>query len=198
MKSLLSSSFLTLSLLLLAASGLPEQVNAHGEAGLTLSATSTTEGGAPNIVDVDYSDLAIEAGLMGRFDFNLFADPERTKPVNFTDMWIRIREDDGSRVGKLLFAGPVAKQEFGGNGFSFRFPQGGKYTLSIRYNDASKDQFGETVAEAEFPLDVLRSREEDTFKFTSYEYLVGIGTGLFLAIIGLLPLLMRRKKSAEA
>ena len=195
MKSHLQTSFLALALLFAVVLSSPDQASAHGEVGLTLSATSTTEGGAPNIVDVDYSDLVIEAGLMGRFDFNLFADPERTKPVNFTDMWIRIRQDDGSRVGKLLFAGPVAKQEFGGNGFSFRFPEGGKYTLSIRYNDASKDRFGETVAEAEFPLDVLRSQDEDKFKFTSNEYLVGIGTGAFLVIIGLLPLFMRRKNT---
>lgn len=175
--------------------GSPDKTLAHGEAGLTLSATSTTEGGAPHIIDVDYADVVIEAGRIGRFGFNLFADPERTKPVNFTDMWIRIRQDDGSRVGTLLFAGPVAKQEFGGDGFSFRFPEGGKYTLSIRYNDASKDTFGETVAEAEFPLDVLRSQDENKFSFTSNEYLVGIGTGAFLVIIGLLPILMRRKNT---
>lgn len=170
----------------------PKETLAHGEAGLTLSATSTTEGGAPHIIDVDYSDLIIEAEQIGRFDFNLFADPERTKPVNFTDMWVRITREDGSRVGKTVFAGGVAKQTFGGNGFSFVFPKGGKYTLSIRYNDASKDTFGETVAEAEFPLEVLRSEEEDKFKF-SMEFWAGLIGGLLVALLGMFPLLQGRK-----
>ncbi len=167
----------------------PESVFAHGEAGMTFTST-TTEG---RIVDVDYGDTYIEADRIGRFDFGLFEDGARQKQVNFTDMWVRIRHDDGSRVGKLLFAGPVAKQEFGGNGFSFVFPEGGAYTLSVRYNDADKDKFGETVAEAEFELDVLRNPDDDKFGF-GMEFWVGLIGGLFMAVVGLLPILMRQKK----
>lgn len=192
MKRSAQTLFLALALFFASTLGLVEQARAHGGEGLTLSATSTGEGMASNIVDVDYSDAAIQAGVIGRFDFKLYSDSERTKPVNFTNMWIRIREDDGSRVGKLLFAGAVAKQEFGGNGFSFRFPNGGKYTLSVRYNDESKGRLGETVAEAEFSLDVLRSEDEDTFSFSSMEFWVGLIGGFCVAALGILLVIMRK------
>lgn len=186
-------SLLVLAFVLFVASG-PDQAWAHGEAGLTLSATSTTEEKPAYIVDVDYAEAAIVAGSFGRFDFNLFTDATRQKPVEFTDLWVRIEQKDGDKRGRTLYAGSVAKAQFGGTGFSFVFPEGGTYTLSVRYNDASKDKWSETVAEAEFPLDVLRSYDEDTFKFGSMEFWVGLTGGLFVALLGLLPFLMRRKK----
>ena len=167
----------------------PSLTYAHGEAGLTFTAT-TTEG---RIVDVDYSDAYIEADRIGRFDFNLFADDKRNNEANFTDMWVRIVKKDVSMVGKTLYAGGVAKQDFGGNGFSFVFPEGGTYTLSVRYNDTSKEKFGDDVGEAEFELNVLRSSDENKFNF-GMEFWVGLVGGLFVAVVGLLPILMRQKK----
>ncbi len=172
----------------------PMAASAHGE-GLTLSATSTTEGGPPYIVDIDYADLWIEAERIGRFNFNLFADSEATEPVDFTDMWVRIVREDGSKNGKLLYAGAVANQAYGRDGFSFVFPEGGTYTLSVRYSKAGEDGFGDTIAEVEFPLDVLRSAGENEFKFDSMEFWVGLIGGLFIALLGVLPLLLGRKKS---
>lgn len=165
-------------------------VYAHGGEGLTF--TSTTTGG--RIVDVDYAESSIEAGAIGRFDFGLFADETRQKQVTFTDVWVRIIQKDGSEAGKTLFAGSVAKQEFGGNGFSYVFPEGGTYTLSLRYNDARKGDFGETVGEAEFELNVLQSSDENTFTF-GMEFWVGLLVGLFGAAILTLPLLLRGKKA---
>ncbi len=165
---------------------------AHAHGGLGLNFTSTTTEGY--IVDVDYSDLYMEAGTIGRFDFGLFADETRQKQITFTDIWVRITEKDGSRVGNTLFAGAVAKQEFGGNGFSYMFPKGGTYTLDLRYNDASKGDFGETVGEAEFELNVLRSSDESTFKFRM-EFWVGLLAGLLGATISILPLILRNKKA---
>ncbi len=173
--------------------GLATDVYAHGEAGLTFSATSTTEDGSPYQVDVDYADAAIVADSFGRFDFNLFVDATRQKPVPYTDLWVRIEQKGGDKRGKTLYAGSVAKAQFGGTGFGFVFPEGGKYTLSVRYNDTSKDEWGDTVAEAEFELDVFRSSDENEFNF-GMEFWVGIFTGLFGAIVMLLPLLMRQKK----
>lgn len=167
----------------------PESTLAHGEAGLIFTST-TTEG---YIVDIDYADAYIEADRIGRFDFGLFEDGSRQEQVKFTDMWIRIVKKDGSRAGKTLFAGPVAKQEFGGNGFSFVFPKGGTYELNVRYNDASKGDFGDTVGEAKFDLNVLRNPNEDKFNFGK-EFWVGLIGGLFIAVVGLLPILMRQKK----
>ncbi len=172
----------------------PKETLAHGEGGLSLSATSTTKGGLAHIVDVDYGDIVIEADRIGRFNFSLFADTERTKPVDFTDMWVLIERDDGDKVGKTVFAGGIAKQAFGGNGFSFVFPESGKYTLNIRYNNATDDIFGTTVAEAEFTLEVLRSEEENKFKF-SLEFWSGLVGGLLITLLGMSPFILGRKKS---
>ncbi len=189
------TSALLLSVFVLTVVGLVPvaQVSAHGE-GMTFSATSTTEGGTPYIVDVDYADTAIVADTFGRFDFNLFSDAERTKPVPYTDLWVRIEQKNGESRGRTLYAGSVAKVQFGGTGFGMILPEGGQYTMSVRYNDASKDKWGETVAEAEFPLTVLRSPDEDTFNF-GMEFWVGLVAGLFVAMIGLLPFILKTKQT---
>jgi hypothetical protein len=170
--------------------GLPTDAHAHGEAGITFTST-TTEG---YIVDVDYADVYIQADSMGRFVFNLFADGSRKKEVNFTDMWVRIEKKDGEKSSKTVFAGPIAKQEFGGNGFSYIFAEGGTYTLSVRFNDASSETFGKTAGEGEFELTVLRNPDKDKFSF-GMEFWVGLVGGLFLALLGLLPLLLGKKTS---
>ena len=167
-----------------------ETVHAHGGEELTFTST-TTEG---RIVDVDYAESSIEAGSTGRFDFGLFTDETRQRPAAFSDVWVRIVQKDGSKAGKMLFAGPIAKQEFGGNGFSYVFPEGGTYTLGVRYNDASKGDFGETVGEAEFELNVLRSPDEDTFAFGT-EFWLGLLVGLLGGAVAITPYLLRGKKS---
>lgn len=167
----------------------PETARAHGGPGLNFTST-TTQG---YIVDVDYSDTSIEAGRIGRFDFRLFSDRTWETAIKYTDIWVRIVEKDGSKAGKTLFAGPISEQEFGGDGFSYVFPEGGTYTLHLRYNDARKGDFGETVGEAEFELNVLRSSDENSFTF-GIEFWIGLLAGLFGAAIAILPLLVRGKK----
>lgn len=170
----------------------PAVTYAHGGASLTFS-TTTTEG---YIADVDVPDGYLQAKSFTRINFALFKDAERTKSANYTDIWVRvIKKENGQngQKGQTLFAGPIANMEVGSQGFAFDFPEGGDYTLSIRYNDATKNEYGgETVAEAEFPLTVLRSTDENTFSFGT-EFWVGLGAGLFLALIAILPFLMRKK-----
>lgn len=181
---------IVITILFFATFSKPDIALAHGE-GMTLSATSTTEGGKPYVVDVDYADTAIVADTFGRFDFNLFADAERTKAVPFTDLWVRVEQKSGDKRGKTLYAGSVAKAQFGGTGFGIILPEGGEYTLSVRYNDASKGDWGDTVAEAEFALNVLRGDDENKFNF-GIQFWVGVIAGLFVAVIGLLPLFLRK------
>lgn len=181
--------FFALACIVVVAS-LPTDARAHGEAGITFTST-TTEG---YIVDVDYADVYIQADSMGRFVFNLFADGSRQKEVNFTDMWVRIEKKDGEKSSTTVFAGPIAKQEFGGNGFSYLFTDGGTYTLSVRFNDANKGTFGEAAGEGEFVLDVLRNPDDDKFRFGT-EFWVGLIGGLFAALLGFLPLLLGKRTS---
>lgn len=187
------SVLIVIAILLLVSFAEPDIALAHGE-GMTLSATSTTKDGKPHIVDVDYADTAIVADTFGRFDFNLFTDAERTKAVPFTDLWVRIEQKNGDKRGKTLYAGSVAKAQFGGTGFGIILPKGGEYTLSVRYNDTGKNDLGDTVAEAEFTLNVLRAYDENKFNF-GMEFWVGLVAGLFAAVIAFLPLLFRSKKS---
>jgi hypothetical protein len=171
---------------------LPNSIQAHG-AGMTFSAT-TTEG---YIIDVDYSDLSIVADNIGRFDFNLFLDANRTKPVPFTDLWVRIEQKNEGKRDRTLYAGSVAKMQFGGTGFSLVFPTEGKYTLSVRYNDSTIGNLGDTVAEDEFELDVVRPYDKPVFAYTSREFLGGLGGGALVSItVAGAYLFWRRKKNA--
>ncbi|MHB1086569.1 MAG: hypothetical protein ACYCZ0_02365 [Minisyncoccota bacterium] len=177
--------FLALALLLV-----PNAAFAHGGAALTFTST-TTEG---YIVDVDIEDGYLESGVFTRIDFGLFADVARTKSVDFTDMWVRIVDEDSTPKGTTLFAGPIAKPDVGGNGFAFRFPKAGVYTLSVRYNDANQGAYGETVADAEFALNVSRSADENTFGF-GVEFWVGLLAGLFGTVIAVLPFVLQSKRN---
>lgn len=168
----------------------PSVTYAHGGASLTFTAT-TTEG---YIVDIDVPDGYLQAKSFTRIDFALFKDAARTKSINYTDMWVRITKKEDGKKGPTLFAGPIAKTEFGGQGFAYNFPGGGEYTLSIRYNDASIDKWGKTVAEAEIPFTVLRSTDENKFKFNT-EFWIGIVAGALTTLIGLFPVLLMRKKA---
>lgn len=189
----MKNTFLALILFVGFVSAVPHAAHAHGEAGLTFSATSTLEDGRPYQVDVDYAEAAIVADSFGRFDFNLFEDAAREKGVEYTDLWVRIAEaDSDGKRSKTLYAGSVAKAQFGRTGFSFLFPKGGRYVMSVRYNDANKGEYGDSVAEAEFPLDVLRGYDENKFNF-GMEFGIGTILGLFISLIGLLPFLLKRK-----
>jgi len=174
----------------------PSTAQAHG-AGMTFSATSTSENGKTYIVDVDYSNLGIVADSIGRFDFNLFLDAERTKPVPFTDLWVRIEQMNEGKRGRTLYAGSVAKMQFGGTGFSLVFPTEGEYTLSVRYNDSTIGDLGDTVAEGVFELDVLRPYNKPAFAYTSREFFGGLGGGILVSmIVARAYLFWRRKKNA--
>lgn len=132
----------------------PVLVYAHGD-GTTFSATTTAEGGEMRVIDVDYSEPSISADSVGRFDFKLFTDTDRTKSVPFTDLWVRIEEKRGTGRGAVLFAGPIAKADLGGTGFTIVFPEAGEYTLSVRYNGTRDGSHDATLAEGEFSLSVL-------------------------------------------
>lgn len=163
--------------------------HAHG-AGMTLTAT-TAEG---YVVDVDYSDLEIQAGRIGRFDFDLFTDDTRSTPVPFTEVWMRITKDTDAVSGSTLFAGGLVNPKYGGSGISIVFPEGGAYTLSIRYTNANDNALGETVGEAEFKIPVVYSENENKFSFAK-EFWAGLLVGLFGAIIIARSFLTHGKKT---
>lgn len=165
-----------------------QSTSAHGDATLTLTAT-TTQG---YVSDVDYSDLFFEAARPGRFGINLFTDATRAKSVDFTDVWAQVVVDSGKNKGSTIFAGPITKQEFGGTGFLYTFSDEGSYLIKLRYNDSSNEFMGRTVAEAQLPITVLRSADANSFHF-SKEFWIGLVSGIFGLLILLLPLLMKRK-----
>jgi len=165
----------------------PGQAEAHGEGVLTFTATTSR-----GYVDVDYGGLEIEAGVSGTFDFNLFSDSGRSEQLEYHDVWVRIVRQDGSSQGNTIFAGPISDQEYGPQGFLYVFPKGGDYTLFVRYN--REEGIGKDEILAEFPLNVLRSAEEERFTF-SLEFMLGVLAGLMGTVIVCLPFLMRRPKA---
>ncbi len=184
-------TFAVLTTLLVAFVLAPVVVEAHGGEGMTLSAT-TTEG---SIIDIDYTGLIVEAGVSGSFIFNLFTDDTRTVGAPFKDLWVRVIQEDGTDWGRTIFAGPIARPEFGGQGFLYIFPEGGDYRLSIRYNREDELEAGRDAITAEFPLTVYRSSQEEKFE-ASQDFFVGIGVGALGLLILLLPIITRRKLPA--
>lgn len=166
---------------------------AHGEAGMTFS--DVVDG---YYVDVDYSEAFIEAGRSGgRFTFDIYEDEEKTKPVEYTDLWVRIVQDNGNKAGKTIFAGPVYRTQFGGTGFMFTFPESGTHTMFVRYNNSFEgSSSGDTLTEAEFQLDVLRSEEENKFSF-GFEFWMGLLIGVLACAVLGLPLLLQNRRGAK-
>ncbi len=166
----------------------PLMVGAHGEAGMTFS--ETVNG---NIIDVDYSEITLETHQQGRFTFDLFLDEERLKPATYTDMWVRIEKIEKDKKA-TMFAGPIARPEFGGIGFVYIFSEPGTYKLYVRYNDASKQGLYNEVAEASFDLNVMQNAEEGGFNLGS-EFMYGVLGGLVIAAIISVPFILKRRKN---
>ncbi len=123
--------------IVLAIAVLPTGASAHGS-GLTFTATTTDF-----YVDIDYETFVIESGEPGRFDFKLFKDPERLHSAEFTQVWTRIKRDDGSKTGETLFSGWIADALFGSTGLTYSFAESGEYTLVVRYQNGD-DELVET------------------------------------------------------
>lgn len=172
---------------------LPVLVYAHGE-GTTFSATTTAEGGEMRVIDVDYSEPSISVGTVGRFNFKLFADDERTKAVPFTDLWVRIEEKRGTTRGAVLFAGPIARADLGGTGFSITFPEAGDYTLNVRYNGSRDGSQDATLAEGEFSLTVLRDPSTPG-TYRTLAFWTGFVSALIISLVAAGALLARSKFS---
>ncbi len=186
-------STVTLSLTIYIALFLPILALAHGEAGLTF--TDAVDGYQ---LDVDYEAESIQAKNIGaRFTFNIFSDEAKTQPVEYSDLWVRIVQNNGTENGKTIFAGPVYNARFGGAGFLYMFPEGGKYTMYVRYNRENKEAvLDSSIVEGVFDMNVLRSTDEKRFSF-GLEFWLGLMIGVFGVIILTMPLLMNRRKVKE-
>ncbi len=161
---------MALSFVLLGTVSLPAIAAAHGTAGLTL--TGSVDGYTG---DVDYDYLLIEAGVPGRFVFNLFTGDAIDVPgtgVDFDDLWVRIEQKKETGNGKTIFAGPIAKQQFGGAGMIMTLPEPGEYTFLVRY---TKDD--EKIVEISYPFTVYSVIEEEPFKL-SLQFFGGLVAGL--------------------
>lgn len=124
----------------------------------------------------DESIAALEAT---RFDFALYPeDLESIEGEIFSDVWVTIMQDKS-----LFFAGGIDKPTFGGTGFTYVFPQEGRYVISARFQ---KD--GDTVVQSEFPLDIIAPFETTqemppwvlTLLLCAAGLFVGIAIGLFI------------------
>lgn len=120
------------------------------------------------ITNVDYDSFVSEIDPLTpvRFNFQLW-NKERTEPVEFGDVWVRIAPQNGFGV---LFAGTLGQPDFGPAGFSYLFQKGGAYELTARFSNKDK-----TLAEATFSLTV--TGEESAARQHNW-------TNLGLAVLG--------------
>ncbi len=160
-------------LTVLAFSAYSDRALAHGT-GLTFTATTSA-----GYVDIDYETFSIESMEPGRFDFKLFADAERTKPIEYSQVWVRIKRDDGTKTGETLFSGWIADALFGSTGLTYQFPKSGTYTLLARYQQGDTE-----LVDTSFELSVEPGRKERAFTFTK-EFFTGLGGGLSVALLAM-------------
>lgn len=105
-------------------------------------------------VDIGISEEDVLANEPVRFDF-LLSDMEGLK-VDFTDLWVRIYNEEGT-----FFAGNIHTPEFGPVGFTYVFPEAGKYMVSARYQEK-----GEEIVEYAAPIEVMKGNEEESLEFS--------------------------------
>jgi hypothetical protein len=81
------------------------------------------------------------------FDFSLWKGKEK-KPVQFTDVWLRIARVEGEAEVPVFASGI---HSFGSiqTPVTFTFPSAGKYIVSVRYENEL-----ETIAKTEIPIQV--------------------------------------------
>lgn len=133
------NTFFALSAFMLSAYMMPHVASAHGT-GLTITSTTSNY-----FIDVDYSAFIIYALETGRFDFRLFKDPERTEPVDFTQVWVRLIQDNETVEGETVFSGWISRAIFGSTGMSIQLPAAGTYRMTLRYNDGDNLIIEETL-----------------------------------------------------
>lgn len=157
----------------------PDDAYAHGN-GLTLTATTSV-----GYVDVDYSDYSVYARETGKFDIKLFKDPERTQPITFSRVWVRVVQRNDLPEGETVFSGWIAKPSFGPTGFSITLPDPGAYVLMVRYVN------GDTaVDDASLPFTVLRRTDPSPL---DRSFFLGSAAGFGAAFFVLLGLVYGRR-----
>ena len=157
----------------------PRTAYAHG-AGLTLTATST------HLIDVDYNDFFIRAGESGRFDLKLFADEARTKPVEFSKVWVRVVQKGEQTDGTTLFSGWIARPTFGPTGFTIVLPTEGAYDLVVRFVQNDK-----TISDATLRFEVIEWRATNT---SWKKYIPSAVTGLVVIAAASAFIFIRRRR----
>ena len=149
--------------ILLAVVSVPLLAVAHGSGA---SVETVVDG---YLVDVGYSPDTLVANTQVRFDFLLYEEASGAE-VEFTDLWFRIKNEE-----RLLFAGPIARADYGITGLSYSFPEPGPYTFFVRYN-----QERDSLVEAEFALEVVAAKQPFLFKAIPLWLLLATNTLLIL------------------
>jgi hypothetical protein len=119
-------------------------------------------------VDIGYSIEAPTTDDVVAFDFQLQKD---TADAPFSDAWVKIEDARGA----VVFASGIHNAQFGGARMSYRFPEAGTYTMTVRYEAGDV-----RLAEAIVPLSVAEIPEETP---TPPWLLVGLGGALLLAVV---------------
>lgn len=128
-------------LLLLTVFALPVEAHESGE-----SFESVIDG---YTVDIGYTTAEPATDDVVAFDFQL---EKEGKVVPFSDVWVRI--EDAQKV--VVFAGGIHNSQYGGARMSYRFPEAGSYTMSVRY-----EQGEVALAQVSVPMTVTGAAATD-------------------------------------
>lgn len=102
---------------------MPLSLNAHA---LGASVEREVDG---YLVDIGYDSDPIVAHSPVRFDFALYEATNKTI-VPFDRLWLRLEKER-----KIIFAGGIARPQFGATGATVLMPEAGNYQLFVRFED---------------------------------------------------------------
>lgn len=103
------------------------------------------------LVDIGYDPPEPMGGSRLLFDLNLFEAGDKTAPVPFESVWVRIEHE-----GELLLAGPIAKMPLGPTTLIVRVPEReGELVVHARFEGGN-----EPLAEVSFPIVVVPPPKE--------------------------------------
>lgn len=148
-------------LLALCAFGMPAAAHDNGS-----SYEAVVEG---YTVDVGYSTETPTTDDVVAFGFQL---QKEGTDVSFSDAWVKI--EDAHKA--VVFAGGIHNAQYGGARMSYRFPEAGNYTMSVRYEAGDV-----RLAEAVIPMTVAEAPQEEPQHNWMLTGLIGV---LLLGVAG--------------
>ncbi len=134
-------------------------------------------------IDVGYDPFEMTEGDQTTFSFTILTDSTKDL-VEFDSVWVRIMDGKRAILATGIDAGINSAPTL-----IYTFPREGEYTLFVRFEKGD-----ETLAEADFPMTVVREEEDGLGKLVP---LVSVACGILIGIGAMFAFLHFKSKNGN-